>query len=278
MKRHPRTGELFASPVVPGTGWPGDQATPETPVATSAAQVAELAAGAGSVAEVVAPTTVCRACPRLVAWREEVAETRKKSFADQPYWGRPIASFGVEEPEIAVIGLAPSAHGGNRTGRQFTGDPSGDWIFAALHRAGFANQPTSVDAADGLELEHVRMIPAVHCAPPQNKPTPQERDTCAHWLHREIDLVTPRLRVMFTLGSFAWSAALRATRALGWQVPKPQPKFGHGSEAVLYMRDGEPVVLLGCYHVSQRNTQTGALTVEMLDAVLNRAKEIIATD
>src|SRR5690625_4242739 len=252
MKRHPRTGELFSSPVVPGTGWPGDQATPETPVATSAAQVGELAVGARDVTDLMAATTVCRACPRLVAWREEVAETRKKSFAVQPYWGRPIASFGVEEPEIAVIGLAPSAHGGNRTGRQFTGDPSGDWIFAALHRAGFANQPTSVDAADGLELEHVRMIPAVHCAPPQNKPTPQERDTCAHWLHREIDLVTPQLRVMFTLGSFAWSAALRAARALGWQVPKPQPKFGHGSEAMLHTRDGEPVVLLGCYHVSQQ--------------------------
>src|SRR5690625_1164259 len=278
MKRHPRTGELFASPVVPGTGWPGDQATPETPVATSAAQVAELAAGARDVTDLMAPTTVCRACPRLVAWREEVAETRKKSFADQPYWGRPIASFGVEEPEIAVIGLAPSAHGGNRTGRQFTGDPSGDWIFAALHRAGFANQPTSVDAADGLELEHVRMIPAVHCAPPQNKPNPQERDTCAHWLHRELDLVTPNLRVIFTLGSFAWSAALRAARALGWQVPKPQPKFGHGSEAVLHTRDGDPVVLLGCYHGSQRNTQTGGLTVEMQDGRLNRAKEIIATD
>src|SRR5690625_3802991 len=278
MKRHPRTGELFASPVVPGTGWPGDQATPETPVATSAAQVTELAAGARDVTELVAPTTVCQACPRLVDWREEVAETRQKSFADQPYWGRPIASSGVEEPEIAVIGLPPSAHGRNRTGRQCTRDPSGHWIFAALHRAGFANQPTSVDAADGLELEHVRMIPAVHCAPPQNKPTPQERDTCAHWLHREVDLVTPNLRVVFTLGSFAWSAALRAARALGWQVPKPQPKFGHGSEAVLHTRDGEPVVLLGCYHVSQRNTQTGALTVEMLDAVLNRAKEIIATD
>lgn len=278
MKPHPRTGELFLSPVPPGTGWPGDVATPETPVATSAAAVAELAANAADARALVAPTTVCRACPRLVEWREEVAETRRRAFADQPYWGRPIASFGVDNPSIAIIGLAPAAHGGNRTGRQFTGDPSGDWIIAGLHRVGFANQATSVDAADGLELSEVRMIPAVRCAPPQNKPSPLERDTCSHWLHRELDLVTPSLRVIFPLGSFAWSAVLRAARALGWQVPRPQPKFGHGAEALLHTRDGEPVILLGCYHVSQRNTQTGALTVEMLDAVLNRAKEIIDTD
>src|SRR5690625_144783 len=183
---HPATGELFASPVPPGTGWPGDTATDETPVARSGAEVAQLAAAARDVGELEALTTVCRACPRLVSWREEVAVAKRRALTDQPYWGRPIASFGVEKPSIVIVGLAPSAHGGNRTGRQFTGDPSGDWLFAALHRAGLANQATSVDAADGLELDGVRLIPAVHCAPPHNKPSVTERDACAPWMRREL--------------------------------------------------------------------------------------------
>src|SRR5690625_2415544 len=242
---HPATGELFASPVPLGTGWPGDTATDETPVARSGAEVSALAGRAREVAELEALTTVCRACPRLVSWREGVAVEKRRAFADQPYWGRPIASFGVEEPSIVGVGLAPSAHGGNRTGRQFTGDPSGDLLFAALYRAGCANQPTSVNAADGLRLSDVRLIPAVHCAPPQNKPNPQERENCAHWWNAELEMVTPSVRVIFALGSVAWSAALRAARALGWQVPKPQPKFGHGAESVLHTRAGEAWTCVG---------------------------------
>lgn len=276
MHPHPVTGEPFASPVPSGAGWPGDPATEETPVARTEQEVAGIAAQARDVTELAALTSVCRACPRLVEWREEVAVTKRRAFQDEPYWGRPVPSFGVVDPKIAIIGLAPSAHGGNRTGRQFTGDPSGDWLYAALHRAGFANQSTSTSAADGLALTEVRLVPAVHCAPPQNKPNPGERDTCGIWMRRELELIAPSVRVLFTLGSFAWSSALRATRALGWQVPKPQPKFGHGAESVLHNPVGDPVVLLGSYHVSQRNTQTGALTQEMLDAALNRAKELIA--
>jgi|SRR5690625_1558481 len=276
MKPHPVTGQEFDSPVPAGAGWPGDPATQETPVARTFDEVAGLAAGAKSVGELEALTSVCRACPRLVEWREDVAVTRRKAFEDQPYWGRPIPSFGVAKPRVVVVGLAPSAHGGNRTGRQFTGDPSGDWLYAALYRAGFANQPTSTSAADGIELTDVRLVPAVHCAPPQNKPDMSERDTCGIWMRRELELLSPSVEVLFTLGAFAWAAALRAARTLGWQVPKPQPKFGHGAESVLHTPDGREVILLGSYHVSQRNTQTGALTEEMLDTVLARAREIIS--
>lgn len=273
-RTHPRTGQVFPSPVPPGSGWPGDRATESTPVAHSASEVEGLAARAETLPDVEAATSVCRACPRLVEWREDVAQSRKRSFSDQPYWGRPVPSFGAEHPSIAIIGLAPSAHGGNRTGRQFTGDPSGDWLFAALHRVGLANQGTSVDAADGLELDGVRLIPAVHCAPPQNKPSVSERDACAPWMRRELELITGDVDVLFTLGSFAWSAALRSIRALGWRVPKPQPKFGHGVLAQLHTPQGRAVTLLGSYHVSQRNTQTGSLTTKMLDDVLNKAKLI----
>lgn len=275
MKRHPVTRQEFESPVPAGSGWPSDPATANTPAARTPDEVAGLAAEAKSVGELAALTSVCRACPRLVEWREDVARVGRRAFEREPYWGRPVPSFGAEEPRVVVIGLAPSAHGGNRTGRQFTGDPSGDWLYAALHRAGFANQPTSTSAADGLKLEDVRLVPAVHCAPPQNKPNIFERDTCGIWMRRELELLAPRVEVLFALGAFAWGSALRAVRGLGWQVPKPQPKFGHGAESVLHTPDGRAVTLLGSYHVSQRNTQTGALTEEMLDAVLARAREII---
>lgn len=268
---HPVTGRLFASPVPPGTGWPGDPAAPTTAVATSAEDVAALAASAGDVADVDALVSVCRACPRLVAWRESVATTgRRASFADQPYWGRPGPGFGDPRPRVLVVGLAPAANGTNRTGRLFTGDRSGDWIYAALHRAGFANQPTSVAAGDGLELTGLRIVSAVRCAPPANRPTPEERRTCGQWLDRELDLVTPGLESMLALGAIGWDAALAAARRLGWEVPRPRPRFGHGAEAVLRTRDGRPVRLLGSYHVSQQNTFTGKLTEQMLDAVIAR--------
>lgn len=270
---HPRTGVLFPSPVPPGTGWPGDPATAATPVARSAGDVARLAAAAGSLPELAAVTSVCRACPRLVAWRERVAVEKRAAFADQPYWGRPAPSFGDEHPRLVVVGLAPAAHGANRTGRMFTGDRSGDWIFAALHRAGFATGPESVDAADGRQLVGARMAAPVHCAPPQNVPTPQERATCSPWLERELTLIAPDLRVILALGEIGWKAVLGVGRALGWGVPRPAPRFGHGAEVPLHRAEG-PVTLVGSYHVSQRNTQTGLLTGPMLDAVLARCREL----
>jgi uracil-DNA glycosylase family 4 len=233
-------------------------------VATAAARAAKLADLDQAVAR-------CRACPRLVTWREEVAQTRRAAFADQEYWGRPLPGFGATDAVIGILGLAPAAHGGNRTGRIFTGDRSGDVLFAALYRAGLANQPTSVDREDGLELRHTRIFAAVRCAPPANKPTPAERDTCAPWLHREIALLRPTLRVVVALGAFAWSAWFPAlTAAYGLPTPVPRPKFGHG---VLWFAGGGPR-LLGCYHVSQQNTFTGRLTPAMLDDVLARAKQL----
>ena len=268
---HPVTGRLFASPVPPGTGWPGDPASPTTAVATCAEEVAALAGTARDVADVDALVSVCRACPRLVAWRESVATTgRRASFADQHYWGRPGPGVGDPRPRVLVVGLAPAANGTNRTGRLFTGDRSGDWIYAALHRAGYANQATSVAAGDGLELTDLRIVSAVRCAPPANRPTPEERRTCGAWLDRELDLVTPGLESMLALGAIGWDAALAAARRLGWEVPRPRPRFGHGAEAVLRTREGRPVRLLGSYHVSQQNTFTGKLTEEMLDAVIAR--------
>lgn len=267
--RHPRTGGWFASPVPPGTGWPTDPATAETPVADSPAQVLTLATTAPDLAGLDERVSVCRACPRLVAWREKVAVERRASFADQPYWGRPAPSFGDPKAPVLVVGLAPAAHGANRTGRVFTGDRSGDWLYAALHRAGFANQPESVDASDGLALTGLRVLAAVRCAPPDNKPSTIERETCAPWLDRDLQLARPNLRSILALGGFAWDATLAAGRRLGWMVPKPKPKFGHGHEAVLDAA-GRPIRLVGSYHVSQQNTFTGRLTESMLDEVIGR--------
>ncbi|MDC5699142.1 uracil-DNA glycosylase [Intrasporangium calvum] len=271
---HPVTGQLFPSPVPPGTGWPGDPATAETPVATTAAQVRRLAGTAPSVAEVDARVSVCRACPRLVAWREEVATTgRRASFVEQPYWGRPGPSFGDPEAPVLIVGLAPAANGTNRTGRMFTGDRSGDWLYAALFRAGHASQPTSVAAGDGLSLKGIRIVAAVRCAPPANRPTTEEKATCSGWLDRDLELTAAAptgLRAMLALGSIGWDAALGAARRLGWQVPRPKPRFGHGAETMLTRPDGSIVRLLGSYHVSQQNTFTGKLTETMLDEVIAR--------
>jgi uracil-DNA glycosylase family 4 len=267
---HPRTGAVFDSPVPPGSGWPGDPATAHTAVATSAAQVESMAAAARSVEELDAEISVCRACPRLVEWREEVAVVKRKSFADEPYWGRPIIGWGAPQPTIMIVGLAPAAHGGNRTGRVFTGDRSGDFLFAALHRAGLANQALSVDAADGLQLHDTRMAAAVRCAPPGNAPTPAERATCAPWLDAEWRLVGPHVRVLIALGTFAWRAALQMVKSGGGTIPSPAPKFGHGATAAL---DG--LTLIGCYHPSQQNTFTGKLTPQMLDDVFTLAKRLV---
>ncbi len=274
LDAHPMTGKLFPSPVPPGTGWPGDPATPDTAVARTSAQVRQLAGDASSLTELDARVSVCRACPRLVAWRESVAtQGRRASFADQPYWGRPGPSFGDPEADVLIVGLAPAANGTNRTGRMFTGDRSGDWLYAALHRAGYASQPTSVAAGDGLELKGIRIIATVRCAPPANRPTTEEKATCSGWLDRDLELtaVSPTgLRAMLALGSIGWDAALGAARRLGWQVPRPKARFGHGAEAVLCRPDGQEVRLLGSYHVSQQNTFTGKLTEAMLDDVLTR--------
>jgi uracil-DNA glycosylase len=206
----------------------------------------------------------CSRCPRLVAWREEVAQVKRAAFADQTYWGRPIGGFGDPAARIVVLGLAPAAHGANRTGRVFTGDRSGDFLYAALHRAGMANQPHAVSRDDGLELRDVWITAAVRCAPPANKPTPQERDTCLPWSVRELALLRDEVRVVLCLGAFAWEAALRLRLAQGLDVPRPKPRFGHGA---LWTPDRGPL-LLGSFHVSQQNTFTGRLTPPMLDAAI----------
>jgi uracil-DNA glycosylase len=263
---HPVVGGAFDSPVRPGTGWPEDVATAATPVAQRAEDVRHLATDATGLSELAARVSVCRACPRLVAWREEVAVSRRRSFADQPYWGRPLPGWGDDNPRLLVLGLAPAAHGGNRTGRIFTGDRSGDWLFAGLHRTALAVQPTSVYAGDGQRLVGTRVAAAVRCAPPANAPTPLERETCAPWLDREVALVLPQLRSVVALGSFAWSVALQTLSRAGFAIPRPRPRFGHGVE----QRFGQ-LLLIGCYHPSQQNTFTGKLTEPMLDAVLTRA-------
>jgi len=266
---HPVTGALFGSPVPPGSGWPGDPAVVETPVARAPAQVRRLAAGVG-LDELEARVSVCAACPRLVAWREGVARDKRASFAAEPYWGRPIPGWGAPDPRVLVVGLAPAANGGNRTGRIFTGDRSGDWLFASLHRVGLATHATSTDAADGQRLVDTRMVATVRCAPPLNKPTTQERDTCAPWLDAELRQVIGSLRVVVALGSFGWAAALGAFARIGFELPRPRPKFGHGASATLVGAE-HPITLLGCYHPSQQNTFTGKLTEPMLDEVLGRA-------
>jgi uracil-DNA glycosylase len=267
-------GPLTPGPVPPGTGWPGDPATPATEVAGSAAAVRQLADSAADLAELTARQSVCRACPRLVAWREEVAAVRRKSFTDERYWGRPIPGWGAEEPAILIVGLAPAAHGGNRTGRVFTGDRSGDFLFAALHRCGLAALGTSVSAGDGQRLIGARMVAAVRCAPPENKPTPRERDTCAPWLAAELRMVEPSLRVIVVLGGFAWQALWPVLARAGYDVPRPRPAFAHGAEAESRSPTGATVLVLGCYHPSQQNTFTGRVTPGMLDEVFMRARGV----
>jgi uracil-DNA glycosylase family 4 len=210
----------------------------------------------------------CVRCPRLVEWREETAANPPRRYLGEDYWGRPLPGFGDHGARIVLVGLAPAAHGGNRTGRMFTGDRSGDWLYAALHRAGLANQALAVSRDDGLRLIDAYITAVNRCPPPANKPTPAERDNCLPFLVRELDLLE-RARVIVALGSFAWDGALRALRERGVEVLRPKPRFGHGAEAT-----AGPYALLGCYHPSQQNTFTGKLTEQMLDAVFARAREL----
>jgi uracil-DNA glycosylase family 4 len=210
----------------------------------------------------------CARCPRLVKWREERAADPPRRYKGEHYWARPIDGFGDAKARIAIVGLAPAANGANRTGRIFTGDRSGDWLYAALHRTGFANQATSAHRDDGLELVDAYVTAVVRCAPPANRPTTKERDTCLSYLESELKLLT-NCRTIVALGGFAWDGSLRALSHLGKEVPRPKPRFGHGAEASMGDWD-----LIGCYHPSQQNTFTGRLTEPMLDAVLSRAREI----
>jgi uracil-DNA glycosylase family 4 len=210
----------------------------------------------------------CRRCPRLVAWREQVAREKRAAFRDWDYWGRPVPGFGDRRARLLILGLAPAAHGGNRTGRIFTGDRSGDWLFASLHRTGFANQPISVHRDDGLNLSDCYITAPVKCAPPDNKPLLEERANCAPWLQRELALLNG-IRVVVALGSYAWDVALRHLGPM-----RPKPRFGHGAEVAL----PNDRVLLGSYHVSQQNTSTRRLTESMLDAVFIRVRELLVED
>jgi len=228
-----------------------------------------------SAAAVAADVTTCRRCPRLVAWREQVARERRAAFADETYWGRPLPGFGDPAARVVLLGLAPAAHGANRTGRFFTGDRSGDFLFAGLHRAGFANSPLSLSLGDGLALEDCWITAAVRCAPPQNKPTPAERDTCLPWTVAELAAMPAAPRVVVCLGAFAWDAALRLRVAAGGRPVRPRPRFGHD---VLWEADDGPWPMLGCFHPSQQNTFTGKLTPSMLDDVLHHARAIAAGD
>ena len=219
-------------------------------------------------AEIVA----CRRCPRLVAWREKVAREKRRAFIREEYWGRPLPGFGDRRARIILVGLAPAAHGGNRTGRFFTGDRSGDFLFAGLHRLGLANQPTSMRLDDGLALEDVYIVAPVRCAPPDNRPTPEEFRTCSNFFDRELSLLS-RARVFVALGAFAWEAILLHLARRGVALPRPRAVFAHGAELVT----PDAPILLGCYHVSQQNTQTGRLTPAMFDAVIGRAAAIART-
>jgi uracil-DNA glycosylase family 4 len=221
------------------------------------------------LAELEREVISCRRCPRLVAWREEVARVKRAAFSSEEYWGRPLPGFGDPSASVLVLGLAPAAHGGNRTGRVFTGDRSGEWLFGALWRAGFANQPQSLSRQDGLQLHGCYVTAAVRCAPPANRPLPDERDNCLPYLVPELSLLSS-VRVIVCLGGFAWDAALRLLRALGAATPPPRPKFGHGACVVIGRW-----TLLGCYHPSQQNTFTGRLTESMMDQVFARAKQLV---
>jgi len=224
--------------------------------------------GAGGLREISDDVEACRACPRLVSWRERAAREKVARFAEQDYWGRPVPGFGDTAARILILGLAPAAHGGNRTGRIFTGDRSGDFLFAAMYRTGLANRPASTRRDDGLVLTGAYVSAVVRCAPPANRPTTEERDRCLPFLTREIEALA-ELRVMVALGAFAWDGVIRALRCLGHEV-RPKPRFGHGAEA----RVG-PHAVIGCYHPSQQNTFTGRLTPAMMDEILDHARALV---
>lgn len=213
----------------------------------------------------------CRKCPRLVAWRELVAHEKRAAYRNETYWGRPVPGFGPADAKLLIVGLAPAAHGGNRTGRMFTGDRSGDVLYAALHAVGLASQPTSTHIGDGLELFGARVTAPVHCAPPDNKPTPAERDTCQSWLISELEVLT-EVRSIVVLGAFGWNVLLPILARAGWAVPAPRPKFGHGAQVSLEQQ-GRSLEVFGCYHVSQQNTFTGRLAPAMVEAVLRDAMQ-----
>jgi uracil-DNA glycosylase family 4 len=224
---------------------------------------------ANALTQLAGEVSRCRRCPRLVSWREQVARERRAAFATEEYWGRPLPGFGDPSARVLLLGLAPAAHGANRTGRVFTGDRSGDFLFAALWRTGFANQPISSSREDGLALRDAWITAAVRCAPPANRPTPQERELCLPWSVAELKLLED-VRVIVCLGAFAWDAALRLTSVLAdppGAPRRPRPRFSHGGEL-----EGERYEMLGCYHPSQQNTFTGRLTEPMIDAVLKRAR------
>ncbi|MDR3546331.1 MAG: uracil-DNA glycosylase [Candidatus Limnocylindrales bacterium] len=245
-----------------------DPAAPQLP-----GTLAPVRAGSATALDALArEITACRACPRLVAWREEAAANPPARFRGEEYWARPVPGWGDPAARIVLVGLAPAAHGGNRTGRVFTGDRSGDFLFAALHRAGLANQPTSTRTGDGLDLRDVYVTAAVRCAPPANAPIPEERDRCAPFLHRELALLR-HARVIVGLGAFGWAAALRAIEATDGRLPRPLPRFGHAAEATV-----GPYTLLGTFHPSQQNTFTGRLTAAMADAVLARAIQLATAE
>jgi uracil-DNA glycosylase len=220
------------------------------------------------LADLTAEVVACRKCPRLVAWREEVAKRPPLRYGGQEYWARPVPGFGDPDARILIVGLAPAAHGGNRTGRIFTGDRSGDWLFASLFRTGLANRPTSEQPGDGLRLRGAYIAAVNRCAPPGNRPTPAERDTCLPYLGRELELLD-RVTVLVALGSYAWSGALRVLSMVGDPIPRPRPRFAHGAEVEVGRH-----ALVGCYHPSQQNTFTGVLTEAMTDRVFIRARRL----
>ena len=214
----------------------------------------------------------CHKCPRLVQWREEVAVVKRKSYENEKYWGKPVPGFGPADARIVIVGLAPGAHGANRTGRIFTGDSSGDWLYKSLHKNGLATIPTSISADDGQKLIDTRITCAVRCAPPDNKPSTEEKSQCSDYLINEIELLMPTARTFVALGSFAWSAIIKSLRALDHQIPTPTPKFGHGESFTYVSADGVKRLVLGSYHPSQQNTFTGKLTEPMLNSIFKKAK------
>ena len=214
----------------------------------------------------------CSKCPRLVQWRQEVAIVKRKSYENETYWGKPVPGFGPSNARILIVGLAPGVHGANRTGRIFTGDSSGDWLYKALHKAGLASIPTSTSMSDGQQLIDTRITCAVHCAPPDNKPSTQEKANCSDYLVEEVSLMMPTARSFVALGSFAWTSIIKTLRALGHQIPTPNPKFGHGESFTFVDTDGIKRLVIASYHPSQQNTFTGKLTEPMLNSVIKKAK------